>query len=93
MLMCGGSGDPEVSFDHARLTHAYFQAHGSAAQLVDVDSPVTENDAYARSKTIFATIKQAVIDTGDDPTTVDNYHGFMAKVACEVAARDFFSRF
>ncbi len=93
MLMCGGNGDPEVSFENARLTQAYFQAHGSAAQLLDVDSPVTENDPYARSKNIFAAIKQAVINSGDDPTTVDNYHGFMANVACEVAARDFFSRF
>ncbi|ATQ75677.1 hypothetical protein CR152_14930 [Massilia violaceinigra] len=93
MLMCGGNGDPEVSFDHARLTHAYFQAHGSAAQLLDVDSPVTDNDPYARSKNLFAAFRQAVIDSGDDPTTVDNYHGFMANVACEVAARDFFSRF
>lgn len=93
MLMCGGHSDPEVGFDNARLTLAYFQARGSAAQLVDVDSPVTENDPYARSKNIFAAIRQAVIDTGDDPTTIENYHGFMANVACEVAARDFFGRF
>ncbi|MCE3607953.1 prolyl oligopeptidase family serine peptidase [Massilia sp. P8910] len=93
MLLCGGNGDPEVGFAHARLTQAYFQAHGGAAQLLDVDSPVTANDPYARSKNIFAAIRQAVIDTGDDPTTFDNYHGFMANVACEVAARDFFSRF
>ncbi|MDM5181521.1 prolyl oligopeptidase family serine peptidase [Massilia sp. DJPM01] len=93
MLLCGGNGDPEVGFAHARLTQAYFQAHGGAAQLLDVDSPVTENDPYARSKTIFAAIRQAVIDSGADPTTPDNYHGFMANVACEVAARDFFSRF
>ncbi|NHZ99239.1 prolyl oligopeptidase family serine peptidase [Massilia sp. CCM 8734] len=93
MLMCGGKGDPEVNFAHARLTHAYFQAHGSTAQLLDVDSPVTANDPYARPKTLFAAIRQALIDSGDDPATVDNYHGFMANVACEVAARDFFSRF
>lgn len=92
MLLCGGNGDPEVGFDHARLTHAYFQAHGGTAQLLDVDSPSGANDPYARSKNIFAAIKQAVIDSGDDPGTNDNYHGFMANVACEVAARDFFSR-
>jgi hypothetical protein len=93
MLLCGGNGDPEVVFDHARLTHAYFQAHGGTAQLLDVDSPIGANDPYARSKNLFAAIKQAVIDSGDDPGTADNYHGFMANVACEVAARDFFSRF
>ncbi|NHZ37534.1 alpha/beta hydrolase family protein [Massilia rubra] len=93
MLLCGGNGDPEVGFDHARLTHAYFKAHGGTAQLLDVDSPAGANDPYARPKNIFAAIKQAVIDSGGDPGTADNYHGFMANVACEVAARDFFSRF
>ncbi|CAN7673484.1 hypothetical protein LJR289_005273 [Pseudoduganella sp. LjRoot289] len=93
MLMCGGNGDPEVGFDNARLTHAYFLARGSAAQLLDVDSPVTADDPYARSKKIFAAIRQAVVDTGDDPASIGNYHGFMVNVACEVAARDFFRRF
>lgn len=93
MLMCGGNGDPEVAFDNARLTQAYFHAYGGAAQLLDVDSPATENDPYARSKGIFAAIKQAVINAGGDPMKAENYHGFMANVACEVAARDFFSRF
>ncbi|NHZ44478.1 alpha/beta hydrolase family protein [Massilia aquatica] len=93
MLLCGGNGDPEVSFAHARLTHAYFQAHGGTAQLLDVDSPAGANDPYARPKTIFAHIRQALITNGEDPDTVDNYHGFSARVACELAARDFFSRF
>lgn len=93
MLLCGGNGDPEVSFAHARLTHAYFQAHGGSAQLLDVDAPAGTNDPYARPKTVFAYIKQALIANGEDPDTVDNYHGFAAKVACELAARDFFSRF
>ena len=93
MLMCGGSGDPEVSFENARLTHAYFQARGSGAQLLDVDAPVAGDDPYARSKNIFSAIRKAVIDTGDDPASIENYHGFMVNIACEVAARDFFSRF
>lgn len=92
MLLCGGNGDTEVDFAHARLTHAYFQARGGSVQLLDVDSAAGANDPYARSKSIFAAIRQAVIDSGDDPTTVANCHGFMANVACEVAARDFFSR-
>jgi hypothetical protein len=93
MLMCGGNGDPEVAFDNARLTQAYFQAHGAAAQLLDVDSPVAPNDPYAQPKAIFAAIRQAVVNAGGDPATAENYHGAMANVACEMAARDFFSRF
>lgn len=93
MLLCGGHGDPEVRFEHARLTHAYFQAHGGTAQLLDVDSPAGANDPFARPKTLFGQLQQALIGNGDDPNTADNYHGVMANVACELAARDFFSRF
>lgn len=96
MLMCGGHGDTEVYFDNAVLTYAYFQAHGLADGLVavlDVDSPATVNDPYARAKASFVAARQLLVAAGEDPNSQNNYHGFTAFAGCSVAARDYFSTF
>ncbi|HXA48605.1 MAG TPA: prolyl oligopeptidase family serine peptidase, partial [Burkholderiaceae bacterium] len=93
MLMCGGHGDPEVAFINAQLAQAYFQAHGTTVALLDVDSPITANDPYADAKNAFLATKLNIIANDGDPTTQDNYHGGMAFAGCNVAVRDFFSKF
>lgn len=93
MLMCGGHADPEVGFDNAELAQAYFGAHGVTVPVLDVDSAITTNDPYATAKTAFTAIEQSIVAAGGDPTTEDNYHGYMVFVACGVAARDYFNTF
>ena len=93
MLMCGGNGDPNVGFINAQLAQAYFQAHGTTVAVLDVDSPITANDPYADAKSAFLAAKNNIVAAGGDPTTSDSYHGTMAFAGCNVAARDFFSKF
>ena len=93
MLMCGGHGDPNVAFANAQLAQAYFQAHGTTVAVLDVDSPITANDPYADAKNAFLAAKNNIIAAGGDPVTSDYYPGTTAFAGCNVAARDFFSKF
>lgn len=96
VLMCGGHGDDEVPFNNATLTQAYFNAHGVAPKLVtvlDVDTPALANDPYASAKSVFAEARRRVVASNGDPTSQENYHGYMAFAGCNVAARDFFKTF
>ncbi len=96
MLMCGGHGDTEVYFDNAVMSYAYFQAHGLAPNLVtvlDVDSPTSANDPYALAKASFIAARKVLLGLGEDPDSLENYHGTTAFAGCTVASRDFFSKF
>jgi hypothetical protein len=93
LLMCGGHADGEVAFANATLTDAYFANHGAASgvvTLLDVDSATAAGDPWADAKSAFIAARAGVVAAGGDPTTNDNYHGFMVSTACAVAARDFF---
>lgn len=96
MLMCGGNGDPEVRHHNILLTQAYFQAHGVAPGTVttlDVDTAIAPNDPYATAKSMFQDSKARVLAGGGDPSSEQNYHGYMAFLACNAAASEYFKKF
>lgn len=93
MLMCGGHADPEVGFYNAQLSQAYFAAHGAHVPVLDVDSPLGDNDPYALPKKVYAQTRTLIMQAGGNPDSTENYHGGTVNLACHIAARDFFSRF
>lgn len=96
MLLCGGHADPLAWFANAELTAAYFKARGAPVELVttlDVDSPATAHDPYARAKGTFSDMANQMKRNNINYLSSSNYHGTLAFVACGVAGRDFFDKF
>lgn len=67
-----------------------------AAALVsalDVDSPTMANDQHALAKASFNGARQLVLANGENPDSIDNYHGFTTFAGCSVAARDLVAQY
>jgi pimeloyl-ACP methyl ester carboxylesterase len=96
LLLCGGARDPVVPFTNAENTHAYFNAHGAATVLVDLET-IAPQDPYLVQKQGFARELQAMArdaaKKGNDPgkAVSDRYHSRLAASFCLMTARDFFN--
>lgn len=95
LMLCGGARDPVVPFANAESASAYFNAHGAAITLVDLET-IAPQDAYLAHKQGFArelqNLLQDAVKKGKDPAKAvsDRYHSRLAASFCLMAARDFF---
>ncbi|KQV90795.1 hypothetical protein ASD15_01610 [Massilia sp. Root351] len=95
LMLCGAGKDPVVPFANAVATHAYFAAHGAAAVLVDLETPLPD-DPYLPFKQGFArerdTMRADAVKKGSDPVKAvsDRYHSRLAAQFCLMSARSFF---
>lgn len=96
LLLCGGARDPVVPFANAQSASAYYNAHGAATVLVDLET-IGPQEAYLAHKQGFARelrkLLQDAANKGDDPgkAVSDRYHSRLAASFCLMAARDFFN--
>ena len=96
LLLCGGARDPVVPFANAESASAYYNAHGAATVLVDLET-IQAQDAYLAHKQGFArelhNLAQDAAKKGNDPNKAvsDRYHSRLAASFCLMAARDFFN--
>jgi hypothetical protein len=95
LMLCGAGKDPVVPFANAAATYAYFQAHGAAPVLVDLETPLAD-DPYFPFKQAFARerdkLRADAVKKGNDPVKAvsDRYHSRLAAQFCLMAARSFF---
>jgi pimeloyl-ACP methyl ester carboxylesterase len=96
LMLCGGQRDPVVQFANATAAQAYFEAHGAAPVLVDLETMLPD-DPYRAIKQGFARQRQLLqaeaVKKGGDPVkaVLERYHSRLAAQFCLMLARDFFN--
>ena len=99
-LLCAGSSDPVVFYLNTQLIQGYFASTAPTAPvtLLDIDSAVTSNDAYATLKADFVIAKDAVAAAavaggatdGGAAAVLNHYHATLVAPFCLSAAKSFF---
>lgn len=96
MIMCGGSGDMAAPFRYGgELMMRYWSAPERAPKpglvsLLDIESPITENDPFGVLKTDFRMRKDQFLREAAMPDWVDPYHQLLLPRYCYTAALQLF---
>ncbi len=101
-LLCGGDGDPIVSWSNTQLIQNYWASRQPVVtgySVLDLDAPSVASDPYAALKSKFAVAKQYVAiaaiahgaTDGGAAAVFEAYHATLVAPLCLAAVRDFFA--
>ena len=66
------------------------QPPAASIAVLDVDSPIAQEDPYAKEKTGFAAAKAALSVSGGSMAVLDGYHATLVPPFCLYAVKSFF---
>jgi hypothetical protein len=93
VLLCGGSGDPTVFYFNTSLMQQYWANNApptAAIAVLDVDSPVAQEDPYTAEKTGFAAAKAVLTSLEGSAGLLADYHAPLVPPFCLQAVKSFF---